>query len=224
MDVSEETLREFMRKYYPKYADNLALARVLYAKHAGKISRGIIDVNTSKIELFLGMKVRITGIVESIRRNRYQACLVCGRAKCEHDGAPRGERFAVDIMLADNYGDARCVGWFDPGENPLSEPEMDEDEAIGMEIEVTGIVSRDDEGIYVKMIDVRQVTTCHQNAEEAGAGERKEKIEEIVKLVEDVGGVSQEILNKILARYGVEMRELEGMIFLDNGKWRAKKP
>ncbi len=86
--VSDEMIREWAKKYYPEYADNIQLMRILYERKfgRGKVVEGRKFVEKKIKDLKEGEYVRIKGLVVSIEREyKYKGCPRCYKKKCEHN-------------------------------------------------------------------------------------------------------------------------------------------
>lgn len=104
--ITEDEIRRFMRERFPKYADNLVLGRLLYAKYMGTSARALIADDYEKVKIKWitpdkeGKKVEVVGLVGSIQKYVYEACAVCMKKDCEeHNG--RVQRQLNTLLVGD---------------------------------------------------------------------------------------------------------------------------
>ena len=106
---------EFMEKHYPQYKDNLALGRLLYAKHLGKVARAAITDDFMKVKIkdigveMVGRNVEVAGLLGSVEPYVFKICPVCRRKKCVCKNPVSGDRYEDLIRLRMVVGDETGV-------------------------------------------------------------------------------------------------------------------
>lgn len=200
--VDENTLREFMRKYYPKYADNMALARILYAKHVGALVGSVPLVTSEQLNDYVGLAVRAFGILAGYSVVVYEACPRCGasikKCRCSEKG-DSVKRYVYELTVGDNFGNYRVVFWSD-------NDGAFKDDDIGREVEVVGIVSSDGDDVIIKARDVK-----FKEFNEGG------KIGDFLNILKDMGKVRKEVVLNMAKMYGVSMDKLSKYLKEENG-------
>jgi len=81
--VTDEEIKEWMKKRYPEYADNIELGRLLWKKMKARgiqVSEGIEKKNIG--DIVEGDYCRIEGVVTDARINWYMGCKVCFKKEC----------------------------------------------------------------------------------------------------------------------------------------------
>jgi hypothetical protein len=163
MSVDEKTLREFMERHYPKYANNLALARILYARHKGMLVGEIPLVNSTVLRDYVGARVRIRGVLASYRVIEYEACPKCRfsvkKCRCEEKSTPE-KRFTYEMVVGDEYDNFKALAWMS-ADGWLS---MDD---VGKEVEIIGTVALDEEDnrprVEVKKLEIKSEPSISDN-------------------------------------------------------------
>lgn len=197
MSVDENVLREFMRKYYPKYADNLALARLLYAKHMGMMAGTIPEIVSSQLGNYVGFTVKINGVLASYRVIEYQACSKCKfslkNCRCEEKGEPE-TRYTYELIVGDNVSNFKALSW-------RSEDNWINQDDVGKEVEIIGVVAMDSEENRPR-IDVRSLSFRASSVED-------EKVKEILSVLRDAKKVKKTVLENMLKTYNIEMAGIQ---------------
>ena len=148
--VSDEEIRKFMEKYYPEWANNLELGRILYEKFKRRLNNKggslVEKVKIGELEDWLGKRVIIEGVITDVNVSTYVGCPVCHRSArrgCEHLASGQVQEstiYRVDLSVADDTGSARIVTY------PMNEEEYGEylkkDIQVGDVIRVDGVVKK----------------------------------------------------------------------------------
>lgn len=211
-EVDEQTLRQFMEKHYPKYKDNLSLARILYAKHVGALAQGMPIVNTTKLRLMKGMRVQLEGVIAGVRIQEYEACVSCKRSKttgrCQCGSTESVTRYVVSLRVMDNYGEVVLVSWRDDV-NGIDES------LVGREILAWGIVEEDEDGFKLLNAEWRYQTP-------GGASEvvspSKDAVDEVLRVLAIAKYMSLEVFQNLLRERGLSLDDVSGLVEIREGR------
>jgi len=201
-EVTDEELRRFMESNprYAKYRDNLALARILYAKHAGAVVAGIPQTNTDKLRLFKGMRVKLVGVVAGYVTQEYEACIKCFKAKrkCECGETGTVKRYVIVYTVGDNFGNVDVVSW---------QPEVDEqylNSLVGAEVEVIGRVDEDEDGYKILLSSIRVL--------DSGGSSTSSPINDVLRILREARYMNRCIFEKFVQERGIDLSALSGFI------------
>ena len=121
--VSDEEIRKFMEKYYPEWANNLELGRILYEKFKRRINNNggslVEKVKIGEIlngQYELGTRVETEGVIIDIQTKMYVGCPICGKSvkrMCEHlnNGVEPVNLYFPIIVVADDTGEIDVGLW-----------------------------------------------------------------------------------------------------------------
>ena len=234
---SEEDKRvlEFMEKYYPRYKDNLALGRLLYAKHMGRVARSIVsgefrEVKISEIDgRLVGQNVKFRGLVGAVERYDLKVCSRCRKKECIcEDGSPgQDDLIRWRLIVGDELGlvnvtffvrPNEAVGAFEPGD----------------EIIVRGRVkfSFDDEEsgrVEVVAQDVEVISKAKMPEEEAEEDDEDfgsvHPLQRVVNFVIRAKRVRRDIVERMCQKYGVNIGDVVDVLETEGdyivGKFRG---
>ena len=233
---SEEDRRvlEFMEKYYPQYKDNLALGRLLYAKHMGRVARSIVsgefrEVKISEIDgRLVGQNVKFRGLVGSVERYDLKVCARCRKKDCVCEDGPDGYVDLVRwrLIMGDDKKLVNVVLFKRPDElQPIE---------VGDELLVRGRVkySFDDENsgrVEVVAQDVEVISKAKmsdQDAEEDGEDfEPTHPLRRVINFVIKAKRVRRDIVERMCEKYGVNIDDVIDLLETEGdyivGKFRG---
>jgi hypothetical protein len=223
---SDEVLRKFMiENYGEEWADNLALARLLWKKKFGK--KNVYNVNGGftkeykDVEKFSDIgdigRYRIQCVVIDVKKRTYLGCPICKRKQCDHlkqQGVQPVELFLLDMEVADKFGDVKEVLFICPvGE---LQDEFDSGDVIQMEfffkngkIYVDGVkvVKR------VKIENIQEDVVEEKNNESESVDEGK--LKELLKLLQNLGKLNKLAFERMVKDWGLDMGVVQKYVMLD---------
>ncbi|MEM2593239.1 MAG: hypothetical protein QXI60_11710 [Thermofilaceae archaeon] len=233
-DEDREVLA-FMERYYPQYKDNLALGRLLYAKHMGRVARAIVsgdfrEVKISEIDgRFVGQNVKFKGLVGAVERYDLKVCIKCRKKECVcGDGSPgQDDLIRWRLIVGDETGLVNVTFFVRPNEVvDAFEP--------GDEVVVRGKVkfSFDDEEsgrVEVLAQDVEVLSKAKiqaQNGEEVGEDFGVvHPLQRVLDFVVRAKRVRRDIVERMCQKYGVHIDDVIDLLEVDGdyvvGKFRG---
>lgn len=213
MQADDNVIREFMRKHYPKYADNIALGRILYAKHIGAMAGAIPLILSSQMRDYENMVVKMSGVLAAYNVMEYQSCQRCLRSvrncKCGEDREVV-TRYVYELVVGDNAGNFRVVVW-------RGEPDYFTTDHIGKEMELVGAIVRDEDGeLYMKakMSGVKIV--------EVKANPR---LDETLNMLREAKRIRKDVFNNLLRISGLSLNDIRPYVVEDGDYyvWSGEK-
>ena len=114
-NLSENEIREWMEKNYPRYKDNIELGKILYSKEVLKKDyvESTRDDRVTIAELKnrnAGERVKVSGIVAKVSEFTYLGCPICKKKNCELHDEGEVEIKMTSFLLGDNTGTVWCSG------------------------------------------------------------------------------------------------------------------
>jgi hypothetical protein len=224
---SEEDRRvlEFMEKHFPQYKDNLALGRLLYAKHMGRVARAIVsgefrEIKVSEIDgRLVGQNVKFRGLVGAVERYDLKVCVRCRKKECIcEDGSPgRDDLIRWRLIVGDESGLVHVTFFARPNE------------AVGAfeagdEVIVRGRVkfSFDDEEsgrVEVVAQDVEVLSRANisdPDGEDDGEGfEPVHPLQRVINFVVKAKRVRRDIVERMCQKYGVNIDDVIDVLELE---------
>jgi len=234
---SEEDKRvlEFMEKYYPQYKDNLALGRLLYAKHMGRVARSIVsgefrEVKISEIDgRLVGQNVKFRGLVGAVERYDLKVCNRCRKKDCICENGSPGQEDLIRwrLIVGDEIGLVNVTFFVRPNEAVRAfEP--------GDEVIVRGRVkfSFDDEEsgrVEVVAQDVEVVSKAKITDEEAEEDDEDfgpvHPLQRVINFVIRAKRVRRDIVERMCQKYGVSIGDVTDVLETEGdyivGKFRG---
>jgi hypothetical protein len=235
--LSEEDKRvlEFMEKHYPQYKDNLALGRLLYAKHMGRVARAIVsgefrDVKISEIDgRLVGQNVKFRGLVGAVERYDLKVCIRCRKKECVCENGSPGQDDLIRwrLIVGDESGLVHVTFFTRPNE-------VVRDFEAGDEVIVRGRVkfSFDDEEsgrVEVVAQDVEILSKGRlpdpDGEEDSEDLEAVHPLQRVIDFVVKAKRVRRDIVERMCQKYSVnfddviDMLEVEGDYIM--GKFRG---
>lgn len=201
--MSEQEIKDWMKKNYPEYADNLELGKILYAKFVKKqavaIPRGgdgdyqkkrIVDVKKA------GERVIVSGLVVRVDRGEYFGCAMCKRKVCsEHK--ERRKYYTTNLSVGDDSGLIWC-GF-------ITAEQLDVKE--GDEVEIRGR-TKDWKGKMEVMAD---------NINFLRRKEMKDEMDNILDFVEKSGKVKTEVVQSLCKKKNLDFEEVRKRLREEDG-------
>jgi len=243
-EPSDEEIRRFMEKYYPEYADNLELGRILYKRfmkrrrHTGGGAR----YEEYKIgELQPRMRVVVQGVViEVFEPFEYEGCAVCRRRKCNNPNHRGRKVWVVDgFKVSDGTGTVFCSYIHGKDEEGVDVEEGDVVRVYGFtklyknDVEITA----DKVEIVRKHPDIQE-----ENGSETETGSAtepvhtgsavsgnidEESLRNFLEAIDMFGKLKKSLVPQILQRYGLRWEDVSDyleVIVEDGEEWvRLKK-
>jgi len=214
MDLSEEDRKviEFMEKHYPKYKDNLALGRLLYAKHLGKVARNLTEPEYLKVKVKdlskddVGKNVELSGVIGYLEEYVFKVCSVCRHkeCRCQNPSNEWVDLMRLRMIIGDETGNIDVLYFVDPKKPHGLE--------VGKEVVIRGRVkyfySRgDSDRLEITANSVTAVegetATESRGDDDPVAEQMWDSIKQIVDFVEKSKKVKVEIVKKMCERHGV---------------------
>jgi hypothetical protein len=210
---------EFMEKHYPQYKDNLALGRLLYAKHLGKVARAVMTDGFARVKIrdigveMVGRNVEVVGLLGYVEPYVFKVCSECRRKKCVCKNPVGEDRYKDLIRLRMVVGDESGVidvsffRW----------PDEFHDFEVGREVVVRGRVRffYDDERsnrLEIAASDVSYLEKQNSGADDSGLGI-------VLDFVRKAKKVRRDIVEKMCEKHGVKIddvlkvfREVDGYV------------
>lgn len=231
----DRAVLEFMEKYYPQYKDNLALGRLLYAKHMGRVARSIVSGEFREVKIreidgrIVGQNVKFRGLVGAVERYDLKVCVKCRKKECVCEGGSPGldDLIRWRLIVGDESGLVNVTFFTRPNEVVRAFE-------AGDEVVVRGRVkfSFDDEEsgrVEVVAQDVEVLSKARlpdPNGEEAGEDiGAVHPLQKVVDFVVKAKRVRRDIVERMCQKYGVniddviDVLEVEGDYIL--GKFRG---
>ncbi|MEM4458313.1 MAG: hypothetical protein QXN23_05805 [Candidatus Caldarchaeum sp.] len=213
-EVTDAELRRFMESNpkYAKYRDNLALARILYAKHIGAIAAGMPQANSDRLYLFKGMRVKIRGIVAGYVVQEYDACVKCLRAKrkCVCGASEVVKRYVVVYTIGDNFGNVEAVSW----DTMVDEKKLDE--LVGAEVEAIGRVEEDEDGFKLVSVSLRVLSTSQSKETDDG-------IASMLQILSEAKYMRIDVFEALAKERGVDVEQVLKRVEVRDGYVYPKK-
>jgi hypothetical protein len=213
-EVTDAELRRFMESNpkYAKYRDNLALARILYAKHVGAIVAGMPQANSDRLYLFKGMRVKIRGIVAGYAVQEYDACVKCLRAKrkCVCGASEVVKRYVVVYTIGDNFGNVEAVSW----DTMVDEKKLDE--LVGAEVEAIGRVEEDEDGFKLVSVSLRILSTSQSKETDDG-------IASMLQILSEAKYMRIDVFEALAKERGVDVEQVLKRVEVRDGYVYPKK-
>jgi len=230
VEPSEEEIRRFMQKYYPEYAGNLELGRILYKrfmkKKYGRKGGGGRYARKNIGDISARERVEVEGVIADVYREyEYVGCAVCRRKNCNNP-RHRGRRTYVvkSFVLGDNTGTVH-VSYIVPKEENGSEIE------VGCKVVVRGYVKnyRGNNEIVAdsvevkKKVNIRDVQNDSVEGEEADEPssssepvhedtedtDKKSRIDDLLSALGVFGKLKKELFPVVLDRYGLSWDDVK---------------
>ena len=225
-EIPEEEIKKWMRQYYPEYANNIELGRILYWRWLKKNIRlaprkrnytpvKIRDINND------ATFVEIEGVVADKTQSEYEGCAVCKRKNCDNP-EHRGRRYYVveNIYIGDDTGMIWCSRLYPKEEEPEEKIE------IGYKIRVRGKVKRyrgeyeiivdELEILEEKDLNNSQTNTDTEDEEkqtpsrkDAGDEEPKITVKKLIDVLKGFKGMKYKYLEIMMEKYGLQYKDLE---------------
>ena len=205
MPLSEEDRKvlEFMEKNYPQYKDNLALGRLLYAKHLGRVARSVGGGEILKVKIkdinpsIVGSTVEVVGLLGHVEKYVFKRCPKCWRKDCVCNPKVDEGRFIDAVRLRMVVGDE--TGNIDV----LYFPNVsgNHDFEVGREVVVRGRVKffydrEDSDRIEILASNVSYVEPKNNGVEGEG-------LSIVLDFVRKAKKVSVDIVKKLCEKHGV---------------------
>jgi hypothetical protein len=235
--LSEEDKRvlEFMEKHYPQYKDNLALGRLLYAKHMGRVARAIVsgefrDVKISEIDgRLVGQNVKFRGLVGAVERYDLKVCIRCRKKECVCENGSPGQDDLIRwrLIVGDESGLVHVTFFTRPNEVVKAFE-------AGDEVIVRGRVkfSFDDEEsgrVEVVAQDVEVISKAKMLSQEDEDDDEDlgptHPLQRIINFVMKAKRVRQDIVERMCQKYGVNIGDVIDVLEVEGdyivGKFRG---
>jgi len=218
---TEEEIREFMRKYYPEWANNLELGRILYEKFIKRNrNNSQIGAEVAKIgdilsgQYNIGAKVLVKGIVMDISVRSYLGCPICYRKverQCEHivNKQTKPEELKIYMLrVRDDTGEI-LVSTFP--KNVKEQAEFESAVSVGDVISVVGEVNlwRDIWELRVRQFNVKRKVKIDMRDDP--------KVREILTILEKMGKVKEPIFVQMCRSRGVDIDLVREYIEIRDG-------
>jgi hypothetical protein len=199
---------EFMEKHYPQYKDNLALGRLLYAKHLGKVARAAITNEFTRVKIkdigveMVGHNVEVVGLLGSVERYVFKVCPVCRHKKCLCKNPISEGRYEDLIRLRMVVGDESGV----IDVLLFRRPDEFHEFEVGKEVVVKGRVKffYDDERsnrLEIAASDVSYLERQNNGVDDSGLGV-------VVDFVRKAKKVRRDIVEKMCEKHGVRIEDV----------------
>jgi hypothetical protein len=224
-----------MEKHYPQYKDNLALGRLLYAKHMGRVARAMVfgefrDVKISEIDgRLVGQNVKFRGLVGAVERYDLKVCIRCRKKDCICENGSPGQDDLVRwrLIVGDESGLVNVTFFTRPSESVRAFE-------AGDEVVVRGRVkfSFDDEEsgrveVVAQDVEILSKTKISDpNGEEVNEDiEAVHPLQRIISFVMRAKRVRRDIVERMCQKYGlnigdvIDVLEVEGDYIV--GKFRG---
>jgi hypothetical protein len=208
--VSDEDRKviEFMERHYPQYKDNLALGRLLYAKHLGKVARAVINNEFTRVKIkdigveMVGHNVEVVGLLGSVERYVFKVCPVCRHKKCLCKNPVSEDMYEDLIRLRMVVGDESGV----IDVLLFRRPDEFHDFEVGREVVVKGRVKffYDDERSNRLEIAASDVSYL----EKQNDGVDDSKLGVVIDFVRKAKRVRKDIVENMCAKHGVNIGEV----------------
>lgn len=203
-NVSDEMIREWAKKYYPEYADNIQLMRILYERKfgRGKVVNGRRYVDKKIKDLKEGEYVRIKGLVVSIERDyKYAGCPRCFRKNCEHNE----EKVTIlrhSYLVGDDTGMILVL-------TPFKVDDGKRDFDIDDEVVIEGKVKKFRDILEIE-ISRYEIVRKFDSKE---IDEKERKVIEVIETMKDIGEMEKSVFERFIQRrYGLEWSDFEGRV------------
>ena len=196
--VPDEVIKEWAKKHYPEYADNLKVMRILYerahgrgvkASYSGYEAKDISEVNEGEF-------VEVKGVVfDEVRIIKYDGCPECYRKEC-NCGKGKVTYYRPILRMADKTGDIMIALPF--------ATEM-HDVKIGDEIVVKGRVKR--------WKDIYEINVREYEVVKKKDVTNQEAIEEALRALDSAGEMEKGAFIKYIDRkWGLTWDDIKGRV------------